>query len=107
MGELMIGKIFKWIVGLSIVAYVVVSLFFKVLIADRKRPVDPGFMKYLENTQVELEECKESSEELRAKLKTCEEAASDSPAPADESDAPQEPSGPVEGPSLGEIPKGP
>ncbi len=51
-------NVFKWIVGLSIVAYVVVTLFLKILIADRKRPVDPGFIKYLESTQVELGECK-------------------------------------------------
>jgi len=94
----MIGKIFKWIVGLSIVAYVVVTLFLKILIADRKRPVDPGFMKYLENTQVELEECKESTEELRAKLRACEVGAPEPPAQADEPDAEGEAAGPESSP---------
>jgi len=77
----MIGKIFKWIVGLSIVAYVVVTLSIKVLIADRKRPVDPAFMKYLESTQVELEECRATKEELREQLAKQAEAEAEATRP--------------------------
>ena len=64
----MIGKVFKWVVGIAIVLYVIVTLSLKVLIADRKRPMDPVLMEKLESTQVELEECKATNEELRGQL---------------------------------------
>ncbi len=60
------GKVFKWIVGLAIVGYVIVTLSLKVLVADRTRKSDPELMNKLENVMIELEECRATNEELRA-----------------------------------------
>ena len=70
---------FKWVVGFAIVSYVVVTLSLKVLVADRKRKIDPALLEKLESAMVELDACKTTTEQLRAKLTKSAEAETKRP----------------------------
>ena len=61
-------NVFKWVVGIAIVLYVVVTLSLKVLVADRTRKMDPVLMNKLESVSLELEVCRATNEELRGQL---------------------------------------
>ena len=76
----MMEKALKWVVGLAIVSYVVVTLSLKVIIKDRTRPIDPAFVAKFESAMLDLEACKKANEELRAKL--IEQADKKEPKPA-------------------------
>ena len=70
---------FKWVVGFAIVSYVVVTLSLKVLVADRTRKSDPVLMEKLGSVMAELDACKATNKQLRAKLTKSAEAETTSP----------------------------
>jgi hypothetical protein len=70
---------FKWVVGLAVVGYVVVTLSLKVLVADRTRKSDPALIEKIGSVMAELDACKATNEQLRAKLTKSAEAETTSP----------------------------